>query len=332
MAQIEIPDVQELKQYGVIKRFVNKDLKAELVYVFLVLTVMTILAVGFGDPMTPFHSFSFVFGVAAVFFFSVTFSTFPGLVMAAGVMALMLCTTWSAGTARLNIFLVESPFLALFFIGVAVLPNLMPVLLEQEAVEVEAERQAMEEKAAGLDAQLVSLQREAKSDQMDVHKKDNVKRSTRTTVLHAFSRELLQSSSQREMLNVLFHTLTRTFGVLECAMFIPTGGNDELTIARIIHPDQSALENTKLDSQLPLLQRVISRKIPAQFDVPTAIDDNLETSLLIPILVDGEVYAIFSVGKFKTGPLQAEEAEFILELSTMTNSAIEQLKMVLAVS
>ncbi|MBI4867669.1 MAG: GAF domain-containing protein [Candidatus Wallbacteria bacterium] len=330
MPQLEIPDVDNLARIGAVRRFVDEFADAEFFWALAVLAALTVIAVTFGDPLTPFYSFCFVFGIAAVFFFAISFSSLLGLVLAAGLLALMLCVSWAAGPAPLTIFLFESPFLALFMVGLAILPNLRPWMLEVEARNAEELARTMEAKVQDLERQLASQQKEARVDHHDKHKKEVIKFSSRTAVLHSFTRELLQSSSQREVLNVLFYNFTRVFGVQECLLFVRNPGAQELLLTRVVHAAQAELENKRLDINLPLFRLVFDAKREIYFDRPEVLDTDIAVSLLVPILVDAEIYAVFAIGKTKTGDLQREEADFVLSMTGMATGAIEQLKMVLA--
>ncbi|MBI4871889.1 MAG: GAF domain-containing protein [Candidatus Riflebacteria bacterium] len=330
MPQIEIPDLEQFAQTGVLRRFLDENANAELLAAMLVLMAMTVLTVVFGDPLTPFYSFNFIFGIAAVFFFGITFSPGLGLTVAAGLLTMMGCNAWAAGPAALTIFAVECPFLALFFAGLAVLPGLMPVILEAELSAVEAQNRSTEGKLAELEAQLTAFQKEVRVDRMDRHKKETVKYTSRTTVLNGFVRELLQSSSQREILNVLFHNITRVFGVQECVMLVHNKMSQELLVTRIAHPNHTDFDNKKMDPNHPMFRMVFDRKEPILFDAPSQIEEKLVVSLLFPVLVDGEVYAVFGVGKTKNGDLEKEESDFVLSMAAMASGAIEQLKSILA--
>ncbi len=330
MPQIEIPDLNRFAREGVLRRFFDEYVNAEFFAALAVLVAMTVLTVAFNDPLTPFYSFNFVFGIAAIFFFSITFSMALGLTVAAGLLTLMFCVAFSAGPAALNIFLFESPFLLLFFVGLVVLPGLMPAILEHELTAVETQNKVTEAKVAELEAQLGALQKKVKVDKVDRHKQETVKYTSRTAVLNAFIRELLQSSSQREILNVLFHNTTRVFGVQECVMLMPARGSQELLVTRIAHPQQAEFENRKLDQNLPLFRMAFDRQAPIVLDSMETIEGPLAVSLLFPVIIDGEIYALFGCGKTKNGPLEKDEADFILDLATMATSAIDQLKMVLA--
>lgn len=330
MPRLEIPDIEDLSPESSLRRFLTNDFTGEFVAVLVLLSLLTVLTVVFDDPLAPMHSFGFVFGTAGVFFMAITYGTPLGLFMSAGIVTLMFWVSQGhEESARLSIFFGELPFLMLFFFGLSVIPNLMPRLLDLEAQKLRETAVHCEGQVSELQKALDEYQKEARAQHSDRDRSEAVKYSTRIIVLHTFCREILQSSSMREILNIFFHNLTRVFGVQECAMLVTHRSSSEMVITRIVHPDQETLENRRLSRDLPLLRLVFERHDELLLPSAAPLEDSLEARYLLPIIVGGEIYAIFVLNKTKSGPLQEDQAQFIRTMGHIAQGAIQQIQEVL---
>ena len=217
-------------------------LTAEFTYSLLTAAVLTLVTVMFKDHLTPFYSFVFVFGTAAAFFFAVTFGTVCGLQQAAALLALMFWVNLVRDDG-LTVFVFQAPFLALFFLFLTTLPNLRPTVLTAEVKE-------LERKVEELNAVMKKEHKEQVAEKSSQSRQQAARYSSRNTLLISFARGLLQAGTVREILNLLFYNLSKSFGAQQCGLFIRSGDSEELIVSRIIHPEHQRLENSRCSGDL----------------------------------------------------------------------------------
>ncbi|MBI4863247.1 MAG: GAF domain-containing protein [Candidatus Riflebacteria bacterium] len=160
----------------------------------------------------------------------------------------------------------------------------------------------------------------------NLDKKDQIKLSSRITFLHTFARELLQASSNRELMNLLFHNLTRLLGVEECLLLVMTSDTGEAVVARALHANYEKLENSRVALDNPLLAKIIETKQPVGSVPPATLVPGVVSRYAFPLIQDDQVVAIFNLGMLKGGDLLPDDQELVQVLAGMTSGAMEQLR------
>ena len=301
----------------------------ELTYSIVVSVALTLVTVIFKDHLTPFYSFVFVIGTAAVFFLANTFGSAYGIQHGAALLALMFWVNLVKEDG-VSVFAFQAPFLALFFIMLATIPNSRPNILAAAIRNLKKEVKAHEKKVEELNAVMKKEHKEQVAEKSSQSRQLAAKYSSRNTVLISFARGLLQAGSVREILNLLFYSLSKCFGAQQCAMFIRSQEANELIISRIIHADHQRLENSRCSLDLPYFQQVMNKKELVGFPGPTLVTEDVEAEVIFPVLLDGEIHAIFTLSHVKDGSITDEDRRFIETLSALTSNAADQLQVVMS--
>lgn len=315
----------------VIERPASSELwTAELRYSLAVSAALATMAVLLRDPLLPFYSFTFVIGTAAVFFFAVTFGSILGLQQAASLMAIMFWANLLQSGDALALFMAEAPFLALFLVSLALVPNLRPHVLLEELRSYKGQIRRLDQKVAELQAVLRQEQKQNVEEKSIQARQLAAKISSRNTVLVAYARGVLQASSTREILNLLFYNLTKVFAAQQTAMLVVARDTGDLVISRIVHPDHARLENSRVAADLPFLNQVLTKKAPLASPAATPVTPDIEAEYLVPVVSGGEVTTIFTIAGAKDGPLTDEDRVFITTLASLTGAAVDQLTLATA--
>lgn len=293
----------------------------------VVVVALALLAVAIDDTMTPFFSLCFVFGLVATFVFAVNCSSETALITGSGVLGIMLMAHLGRAPETFVLFLWELPFFVVFFIGLAYLPNLLPRILLDNVEKQRNDCTSWDAKVAELESILKGEQANHIEETSSKVKQEIARYSSRNALLTQFSRSTMQAGSSREVLNLLFHTLTKTFGVQECVLMIHRDETKEIVITRALHPEYQQLENTKHGAQAsPVLIRLFEKKKLIHLNPPDLVVPGVETELVFPVFVDGEIHGIFCLAKTKDQELSQEDVGFIDTLSSIASGAIEQIQ------
>ncbi len=301
----------------------------EFTYSLLVAILLTLVTVVFKDHLTPFYSFVFVIGTAAVFFLANTFGSACGIQHGAALLALMFWVNLVKEDG-ISVFAFQAPFLALFFVLLATIPNLRPNILAESIRTLKSEVKKHEGKVDELNAVMKKEHKEQVAEKSSQSRQLAAKYSSRNTVLISFARGLLQAGSVREILNLLFYSLSKVFASQQCAMFIIARDSNELIISRIIHPEHQRLENSRCSMDLPYFQQVMNKKKLVGFPGPTLITEDIEAEVIFPVLLEGEIHAIFTLSHVKDGSVTDEDRRFIETLAALTSNAADQLQVVMS--
>jgi hypothetical protein len=287
------------------------------------------------DRMIPFRSVGFVLGSGAIFYLAVTYSTKIALYLAAGVLALMGVVQVSYGMpdgmpAAAVAVPVEVPLVAVFFVGLAILPNVVPWIYEAQADDLAEKNARLEARAAELRAQLDKVEKEEIKEKSTLDRKEQVKYSSRATALTTFAREILQAGSHREVLNLLFHNVTKMMGVEECLMLVINREAGEAVVSRALHPEHETLENSRVPLANPLIAEVLEGGKPLTSVSPRTLVEGVNAIHVFPITFDGQIVTVFVIGKFKGGEPGGEDYPFIEVLARIAEGALEQLRIAMS--
>jgi energy-coupling factor transporter transmembrane protein EcfT len=287
----------------------------------------TLLSLFLGEQPIPFYSAAFVFGTSSVFFFAITYGTTLAISQSGGVLTLLLLLNISAETPT-PIIVIQGIFLSIFFLILSILPNISPYVLKKESHQLKTEVEKLTKKVSELTEINKNEHRDSVEQKSTENKQLASRMSSRNTLLITYARGLLQSGSVREIVNLLFYNLSKAFTPKQCLMLIKTPGKDELIISRIIHNNHEKLENSKIVNFCPSLQTVLKNKKILKLPSRSPLTEEIDSELLIPVLLEDEVHAIFSICDIKEGNLTENDLEFIKVLAGLTSGAAEQITVV----
>ena len=307
----------------------SQIVNSEFTYSLGLAVILTIITVVFKDPLTPFYSFVFVIGTTIVFFLSITFGPRYGIEHAAALLALMFWVNLSKDEG-MSAFSFQAPFLVIFFLLLALVPNLRPQILALEVRKVKDEIKSHERKVEELEAVLKKEHKEQVAEKSNLSRKESAKLSSRNTMLTTFARSLLQAGSVREILNLLFYSISKSFAAQQCAMLIDSHDSHEFIFSRVIHPEHGRIENTRCSKDIPYFQQVLDKKKLIAFPGPTSITEDLDAEIIFPVVLSDEVHAIFTIAEVKDGKISDDDRFYIETLAILTSHAAEQLQVVTA--
>lgn len=317
------------------------DLNGEFLTTLIVAVALTGLTYLFAtieltkDKMVPFRSTGFVLGAGGVFYIAFAHGTRQGLYLAAGVSTLILLVWLDLdGQDRMSMvsIAVQLPLVALFLVGLCVLPNVLPWQYEQDIATLAAKNRELDKTLTRLREQFHKIQQQEIIEKSALAKQEQIRVSSRSAFLNSFARELLQASSNRELLNLLFHNMTRLMQLEECVMLLVGDDAKEAVIVRALHPKSQDIENQRLPVDHAILAPVITSKKPAAHTPPAPLMDGVVTRYLVPVIAGDAVIALFSLGSPKGAELLPDDEEFVVVLVTMLSGAMEQLRISSATS
>lgn len=285
------------------------------------------------DRMVPFHSTGFVLGAGAVFYIAFMRGTRQALYLAAGLLTLIMMVWVERRSdphdpmylSPLSIA-IQLPLVGIFLVGLTVLPNVLPWQYESETDQLAAKNRELDKNLNRLREQFHRIQQQEIIERTAQAKQEQVKLGSRTAFLNSFARELLQASSNRELLNLLFHNMTRLLQLEECVMVVIAEDAKEASVVRALHPKHEQLENTRLPLDNALVAKTIETKKAVSFQPPQPLNELVLTRLMLPVVSGDVVVAMFSLGTPKGGDLAADDEEFVSVLAAMLAGAMEQLR------
>lgn len=324
-----------------LSRLRRYDINGEFLTTLLVAVALTGLTYLFAtieltkDKMVPFRSTGFVLGAGGVFYIAFAHGTRQGLYLAAGVTTLILLVWLDLdGQDRMSLvsIAVQLPLVALFLVGLCVLPNVLPWQYELDIAALAAKNRELDKTLTRLREQFHKIQQQEIIEKSALAKQEQIRVSSRSAFLNSFARELLQASSNRELLNLLFHNMTRLMQLEECVMLLVGDDAKEAVIVRALHPKSQDIENQRLPVDHAILAPVITSKKPASHTPPAPLMDGVVTRYLVPVVSGEAVIALFSLGNPKGAELLPDDEEFVVVLVTMLSGAMEQLRISSATS
>lgn len=305
--------------------------------VYLALSLFTFIAYLFGDieltkdRMVPFKSPTFALGAGLVFYWALIHSLRQAMVLTTGMLLIMAMVRIQFEEPLNEVRLaVELPLVGLFLAGLALVPNVIPWMLDEE-------RQALKTENDRIDTKLEPLRRELKK----VHESQYKERaqqlrqeaaglSSRMTSLNTYAREIQQAGSNREIVNLLFLHATKIFGFDEAVMvLIPS--DTEVVVSRAIHPESERLENTRYGLTDETILEMMETRKAVRFDPPQRVLGEMFAIYSFPLVVDERVYAIGFVSRIRGGELNPKDGRFIEGMVNMAEGAIAQLAIALHV-
>ena len=299
------------------------------IYSVLAIVSITLLSLFLGEQPIPFYSAAFVFSASAVFFLAVTYGTVLALAQAAGALTLLILLNISAEASTV-VLSIQLPLLILFYSLLAILPNIAPYVLKDEICTLEADIGKIKKKVEELSETCKNEHKETQVKKSRGSRELATKISSRNTLLVTYARGLLQCGSVREIINLLFYNISKAFSPKQCVMLIKSQGKDEFVISRIIHKDHQRLENQRITEVSPPLTAVLKNRKCMKLPVKTSIYGDIESEFIIPIELDKEIHAIFSIADLKDGTISEDDTEFIKVLGNLTSEAAEQITVVTA--
>jgi len=281
------------------------------------------------DGMVPFRSVSFGLGTGAIFFVSVMSSARQGLYLSVS-MLILIGMVWGLFPDNNKMtfiqMAVELPLIGLFFAGLSLLPNLLPWILERETSQLAAQNKLIEGKLTDLRKRSETIQQKEVIDRSAKDRKEQVRLSSRIAFLNAFAREILQSTSAREALNVMFHNLTKLLGIDECLLLVIHTESQEAAIVRALHPNYETLENTRVPADNPVISQILSTGRSVDSPTPATFLPGVISRYIFPILSEGEVVAICNLGVPKGNDLLPEDRELVDIMALIVSGVTDQLK------
>jgi len=249
-------------------QFRRRELSFDLLLTAASAVGLTLLAYLFSaitltrDRMFPFHSVSFTLATGTIFFIAMTRGVKHGLYLASGMLTL-IGLMWTLYTPMsLTMMLVQWPLIGLFFFGLCVLPNVLPWMYEHDIVKLSARNAELEPKLVELRERAAKLEKQETVERAAVDRKEQVRISSRIAFLNAFAREVLQASSNRELLNLLFHNIMKQLQPEECLLLVLNEESREAIVTRAQHPDHEKLENSRIPLDNPLVAKVVQTREP----------------------------------------------------------------------
>ena len=321
-----------MKKDTFLARLWRNDLTGELLVTIGVAVALTLLTYLFAhieltkDKMVPFSSTGFVLGSGAIFYMAFAYGTRQALYLSAGVLMLVLMVWLDVGEMGSTAIAVQLPLVGAFFVGLSILPNALPTQYEEDIENLAAKNRELEKVLVRLREQYHRIQQKDVIEKQADNKKEQVKIGSRTAFLNAFARELLQASSNRELLNLLFHNATRLLALEECLMLIVGVDAPEAVVARALHAKHEQLENSRVPLDNVLLAQVMATKKPVSVPAGQQLVPDVAPRFLLPIVSDSNVIAIFGIGQPKGAELLAEDEDFLGVLAAMMAGAMEQLR------
>lgn len=313
-------------------RLWRNDITGELLVTVGVACALTALTYLFAhieltnDRMVPFKSTGFVLGSGAIFYMAFAYGTRQALYLSVGVLMLVLMVWLDVGDMSSTSIAVQLPLIGAFFLGLSVLPNALPTQYEEDIENLAAKNRELEKVLVRLREQYHRIQEKDIIEKQADNKKEQVKIGSRTAFLNAFARELLQASSNRELLNLLFHNATRLLALEECVMMIVAADTPEAVIARALHAKHEQLENSRVPLDNALLAQVVQTKQPLSLNPPAQLVPDVTPRFLLPIVSDGAVIAVYAMGQPKGAEMGPDDEEFLAVLAVMLAGAMEQLR------
>lgn len=277
------------------------------------------------DRMVPFRSIGFVLGTGAVFFFAINGTARQALYLAAAVLGLMVVVYAVDDTGKAAHPIVV-PFVALYYLGLVVIPNLVPWICEEDVATLVARNAQMETKLTELTAELQALEREESQERSAQNKKEQVRVASRVANLHTYAREIVQASSPAEVRNLLFHNLTKLMGVEECLALVINREAGEARIDRALHPRYETLEKSRVPLTHPLIASVLETRKPLHPAAGTELSEGVRVAHAFPVCGEGGVLAVFLIGKFKGGDPAPEDLDLLDVLVRIAEGALEQIR------
>jgi len=302
-------------------------------YVYVVLFALTVASHLFSeieltrDGFVPFRSGMFVICSCAVFYWGITYSVQEAVQMSFGVCVIMTLVRSSGAHANSSHLLVELPLVGLFLIGLAIIPNLVPWMIEEDIFRLGRENAALDNEIEILREKLGTFQKEEMQDKRSMERRDLASLTSKVILLNGFARELQQAGSMREIINLLFHNLMKSFQIEEAALFVVADEGTALVINKVVHKQSEELENVRiLISQDETLAKVmVSNSFiydPRGFELV----GKLKLHFLIPLVDDDQICAVYGVGLTRNGIPTRDDVVIIEGMTKMAEGAMEQLR------
>lgn len=306
--------------------------KADTSFAIGVSAVLVGLAALVDDAMLPFQSAVFTVGTVAAYYLAATSGPMPGLMVGVALLTAMTLKAVATGGEALDALLWQAPIMAVFYAGLALLPGVLPTLLVLEKDAFDAESEDLERKKAELDETIEAERGAVRDGHVEDHREALVKITSRTTQLSAFLREVLQAASTKEILQLYFTNVTKSFGAQEVALLTMLEGGDGVVINKAAHPEYGALEGKRVAFEdAELLRRAAEKAVPMLLPARVVyFEPDLGAQVLLPVRVQGRCVAVVTLGHHRgEGPVSAEDAHFLGGLADLAGRGIEQLQVVL---
>ncbi len=310
----------------------EKEFTAELIYTVIAAVILTAVTYLFAqipltrDRMVPFRSVGFVLGSGAVFYFAVTISIRQALYLAASNLTLIALVWIRLSDMSALQICVCLTLVTIYYLGLIFLPNLIPFACENEAAELVQKNKQMQERLSKLHDEVNRRQQQDVVQRAATDRKEQVRLSSRSTLLNSFARDLLQAGSSGEILKVTFNNVMKILACEECVMALITPGAKEATLNRVAHPNAKSLEQTKIPVTGQIIAQVLRTKAPVSSKPPATFVQGVTSRYAFPIVLDGQVIAVFNLGVPKSGDLSDDDPEIISVVNTMVAGSIEQLR------
>ncbi len=289
---------------------------------------LMVLSFGLKDPFIPFESITFMLAIVAIAVMEFIHGVAAALVMASGTAALHLCAMLWHHPEGASIPLWTWPIFVLFYFLAALLPALAPLFYSTAARTLLARVKGLEKRLASMERSYKEEYRKRTKDRMDEHKQQLVYFSSRLTILNGYARNVLQASTSKELLNIMFHALTKHFKPATC-LLLSRLEDGQYLVARAVHPEREELEESRIPGTNPYFQQLAETRAPIFFESPVAVLEKTEASMLLPVYCghdeESAPRAVFIV---LTNPPTLGEADlFIVEkMAVLTSEGITLLE------
>lgn len=286
------------------------------------------------DPVLPFYSVTFSLGTITAFYLAISSGPLASGMMGAAVLTSQALHAVTVGGAAMDVAAWQVPTMGLFYLGLAVLPGLLPAMLEREELLIQRELSEHEKKLGELHALIEAERKERVDDRTDEDRQAMVRITSRLTQLTAFLREVLQAASTKEILQLFFTNVTKAFGAKEVALLTMMADEPVAVISKAAHPEYGRLEGKRIDLGSPtaqILARAAEKGVPMLLPERLVFfEPDLGACLILPIQVQGRCEALVTLGVTRQGePLSTEDATFLGALAELAGYGVEQLQVVL---
>lgn len=287
------------------------------------------------DPVLPFYSVTFSVGTAVTYYLAISAGPLAAGLMGASVLTAQALHAITVGGEAMDVATWQVPTMGLFYLGLSVLPGLLPAILEREEVAIQRDLKVHEEKLEEL-MNLIGAERKGRvDDRTDEDRLAMVRITSRMTQLTAFLREVLQAASTKEILQLFFTNVTKAFGAKEVALLTILPEDGVAVINKAAHPEYGRLEGKRIDLSSPaaeLLARAAEKGVPLLLPERVVyFEPDLGARLILPIRVGETCEALVTVGVTRQEEeLSAEDATFLGGLAELAGYGVEQLQVVLS--
>lgn len=292
----------------------------------LVLVVIAFAAGAFDDDLTPFKSFFFILGSAAIYYGALHFGLLCSLGLASGMSTVMLAQSLIATdtVAQASFQVVEVPLALSYFLFLAVIPAIVPAMLGRSLERLRLEREQLVEREKELEDGLAMKQREGVDERRDHREQVDLRFSSRSATLVSFSREAVRAESPGEVVHLAFRTFCRSLGNVEVVEIAQGDRPGSLLVERFFPPKRKDLAERLLPADDAILSGLLKTGAASAFREGAEVAGAFSTHILAPLAWQRNLLCIFSF-HWLDGPLDGDDQEYVQTLLAVAQGCITRL-------